>query len=178
MLRELAFGCRPQPVSWLPDRCSPRLPRPAGPSGISRFAPRSQWRHRAGLPPAFPCTADASSVAVRCPRMPARAGRDALFDVLSSEGVRHIFGNPGTTELPLIDGLVDHPEFDYVLALQEATVIAMADGYAQTAGRPSFVNVHTMAGLGNAIGNLTNAVANRAPMVVTAGNADRRHLVA
>src|SRR3954469_23385916 len=107
-----------------------------------------------------------------------RAGRDALFEVLASEGVRHIFGNPGTTELPLIDGLVDHPEFDYILALQEATVIAMADGYAQTTGRPAFVNVHTMAGLGNAMGNLTNAVANRAPMVVTAGNADRRHLVA
>src|SRR3954469_20622200 len=110
--------------------------------------------------------------------MPERAGRDALFDVLISEGVQHIFGNPGTTELPLMDALVDHPELDYVLALQEATVIAMADGYAQATGRPAFVNVHTMAGLGNAIGNLTNAVANRAPLVVTAGNADRRHLIA
>src|SRR3954469_6632113 len=110
--------------------------------------------------------------------MPERAGRDALFDVLISEGVQHIFGNPGTTELPLMDALVDHPELDYVLALQEATVIAMADGYAQATGRPAFVNVHTMAGLGNAIGNLTNAVANRTPLVVTAGNADRRHLIA
>ena len=68
--------------------------------------------------------------------------------------------------------------FDYVLSLQEATVVAMADGYAQASGRPAFVNLHTSAGLGNAIGNLTNAVANRAPLVVTAGNADRRHLVA
>src|SRR4051794_11904481 len=110
--------------------------------------------------------------------MPERAGRDALFDVLISEGVQHIFGNPGTTELPLMDALVDHPELDYVLALQEATVIAMADGYAQATRRPAFVNVHTMAGLGNAVGNLTNAVANRTPIVVTAGNADRRHLVA
>src|SRR5438105_7510278 len=110
--------------------------------------------------------------------MPRRTGRDVLLDVLASEGVTHIFGNPGTTELPFMDSLVDHPEFEYVLALQEATVIAMADGYAQTTGRPAFVNVHTMAGLGNAIGNLTNAVANRAPLVVTAGNADRRHLAA
>src|SRR3954449_7455347 len=110
--------------------------------------------------------------------MPERAGRDALFEVLVSEGVQPIFGNPGTTELPLMDALVDHPELDYVLALQEATVIAMADGYAQATRRPAFVNVHTMAGLRIAIGNLTNAVANRAPLVVTAGNADRRHLIA
>jgi benzoylformate decarboxylase len=107
-------------------------------------------------------------------------GRDVLLSVLASEGVRHIFGNPGTTELPLLDALAGPggDEFDYVLSLQEATVVAMADGYAQATGRPAFVNVHTSAGLGNAIGNLTNAAANRAPLVVTAGNADRRHLVA
>jgi benzoylformate decarboxylase len=106
-------------------------------------------------------------------------GRDVLLAVLESEGVRHIFGNPGTTELGLIDALAG-PEgdaFDYVLSLQEATVVAMADGYAQATGRPAFINVHTMAGLGNAMGNLVNAVHNRAPLVVTAGNADRRHLI-
>jgi benzoylformate decarboxylase len=94
--------------------------------------------------------------------------------------VRHIFGNPGTTELGLIDALAGPggDSFDYVLSLQEATVVGMADGYAQASGRPAFVNLHTMAGLGNAIGNLTNAVHNRAPLVVTAGNADRRHLIA
>jgi benzoylformate decarboxylase len=107
-----------------------------------------------------------------------RTGRDVLLEVLVSEGVTHVFGNPGTTELPLMDALVDHPELHYVLGLQEATVVGMADGYAQATGRPAFVNVHTMAGLGNAIGNLTNAKANQAPMVVTAGNADRRHLIA
>jgi benzoylformate decarboxylase len=110
--------------------------------------------------------------------MPDRRGVDVLLDVLESERVVHLFGNPGTTELPLIDALAERPEFDYVLSLQEATVVAMADGYAQATGRPAFVNLHTSAGLGNAIGNLTNARANGTPLVVTAGNADRRHLVA
>jgi benzoylformate decarboxylase len=103
-----------------------------------------------------------------------------LLEVLRTEGVRHIFGNPGTTELPLIDALADagDTDFHYVLALQEATAVGMADGYAQATGRPAFLNLHTSAGLGNAIGNLTNAQANRTPLVVTAGQQDRRHLVA
>src|SRR5438445_715915 len=101
-----------------------------------------------------------------------------MLEVLDSEGVRHVFGNPGSTELPFVDALASHPSLDYVLALQEATAVGMADGYAQASGRPAFLNLHTSAGLGNAIGNLTNAMANRAPLVVTAGNADRRHLVA
>jgi benzoylformate decarboxylase len=106
----------------------------------------------------------------------AASGREALLEVLDSEGVTHVFGNPGTTELPLIDALAARPDITYVLALQEASVIGMADGYAQASGRPAFVNLHTSAGLGNAIGNLTNAVANGTPLVVTAGQQDRRHL--
>src|ERR1051325_2068185 len=101
--------------------------------------------------------------------------RDALLEVLRTEGVRHVFGNPGSTELPLIDALASADDLHYVLALQEATAVGMADGYAQATGRPSFLNLHTSAGLGNAIGNLTNARANGAPIVVSAGNADRRH---
>ena len=99
--------------------------------------------------------------------------------MLRTEGVRHLFGNPGSTELPLIDALAGPggADFDYVLALQEATAVAMADGYAQSTGRPAFLNLHTSAGLGNAIGNLTNAVANGAPLVVTAGQQDWRHIV-
>lgn len=107
-----------------------------------------------------------------------RTGRQILLDVLASEGVKHIFGNPGTTELPLIDELAVHPEFEYVLALQENTAVGMADGYALVTGRPSFVNLHTSAGLGGGIGNLTNALWNRSPIVVTAGQQDRRHLIA
>jgi benzoylformate decarboxylase len=105
-------------------------------------------------------------------------GRNVLLEVLRSEGVVHCFGNPGTTELPFVDALADHPELHYVLALQENVAVAMADGYAQASGRPSFVNLHTVAGLGGGLGNLTNAMANRTPMVVTAGHADRRHLLA
>lgn len=106
----------------------------------------------------------------------ATSGRDAFLEVLRTEGVRHIFGNPGTTELPLVDALAGVDDIGYVLALQEATAVGMADGYAQATGRPAVLNLHTSAGLGNAIGNLTNAQANGTPLVVTAGQQDRRHL--
>lgn len=104
-------------------------------------------------------------------------GRDVLLEVLRSEGVKHIFGNPGSTELPLVDALSTADDVRYVLALQEATAVGMADGYAQATGRPAFLNLHTSAGLGNAIGNLTNARSNRSPLVVTAGQQDHRHIV-
>lgn len=98
------------------------------------------------------------------------------MEVLRSEGVTHLFGNPGTTELPLMDALASADDLRYVLALQEATAVGMADGYAQVTGRPAVLNLHSSAGLGNAIGNLTNAQANGTPLVVTAGQQDRRHL--
>ena len=100
-----------------------------------------------------------------------------MLEVLRTEGVRHIFGNPGSTELPLIDALATADDLHYVLALQEATAVAMADGYAQATGRPAFLNLHTSAGLGNAIGNLTNARACQTPLVVTAGQQDYRHII-
>jgi benzoylformate decarboxylase len=105
-------------------------------------------------------------------------GSDILLEALATEGVRHVFGNPGTTELPLVDALArggDVPQ--YVLALQEATAVAMADAYARLTRRPSFVNLHTVAGLANGLGNLTNAVGAGTPMVITAGQQDRRHLI-
>jgi len=105
-------------------------------------------------------------------------GADVLLDVLRSEGVRHVFGNPGTTELPLMDALSGVEDVSYVLALQEASAAAMADAYAQATGRPAFLNLHTTVGLGNAAGNLANALANGTPLVVTAGQQDERHLAA
>jgi benzoylformate decarboxylase len=107
-----------------------------------------------------------------------RTGRDVLLDVLRTEGVRHIFGNPGSTELPLIDALADADDLRYVLCLQEATAVGMADGYAQATGRPAFLNLHTSAGLGNAIGNLTNAQTIGTPLVVTAGQQHYGHIEA
>ena len=104
-----------------------------------------------------------------------RRGADMLLETLRSEGVEYIFGNPGTTELPLMDALVDMPEIQYVLALQEASAVAMADGYAQASGRTGFLNLHTAGGLGNGMGNLLNASVSQTPLVVTAGQQDSRH---
>ena len=107
-----------------------------------------------------------------------RSGVEVLLEVLATERVRHIFGNPGTTELPLIGALAGDDRFHYVLALHESVAAGMADGYAQATGRPSFLNVHTATGLGNAMGNLSNSRATGSPIVVTAGQQDRRHLLA
>ena len=104
-----------------------------------------------------------------------RRGADVLLETLRSEGVEYIFGNPGTTELPLMDALVDWPDIQYVLALQEASAVAMADGYAQASGHPGFLNLHTAGGLGNGMGNLLNASVSQTPLVVTAGQQDSRH---
>ena len=104
-----------------------------------------------------------------------RRGADVLLEILESEGVRYIFGNPGTTELPLMDALVRAPALQYILALQEASAVAMADGYAQAARRPGFLNLHTAGGLGHGMGNLLNANVSQTPLVVTAGQQDLRH---
>ena len=101
----------------------------------------------------------------------------ALLAILRDEGVEKIFGNPGTTELPLLDALADAPDIEYVLATQELSAVAMADGYARATGRPAFVNLHVAAGLANGLIGMLNARRSRIPLVVTAGQQDRRHLV-
>jgi len=106
-----------------------------------------------------------------------RRARDILLDVLRDEGVTHIFGNPGSTEMPLMDALVDAPDLTYVLGLQEATAVGMADGWALASGRTGFVNLHAMGGLGNAMGVLVASKASETPLVVTAGQQDTRHLM-
>jgi benzoylformate decarboxylase len=105
-------------------------------------------------------------------------GAEILLEILRSEGIRFIFGNPGTTELPLIDALVVNPDFRYVWGLQEATAVGMADGHAQASGKPAFVNLHTSGGLGHGMGAIMNAKIALAPMVVTAGQQDLRHILA
>ena len=106
-----------------------------------------------------------------------RRARDVLLDILRDEGITHVFGNPGSTEMPLMDALVDAPDIRYVLGLQEATAVGMADGWALATGRTAFVNLHAMGGLGNAMGVLVAAKASETPLVVTAGQQDTRHLM-
>jgi benzoylformate decarboxylase len=105
-------------------------------------------------------------------------GAQILLEILRSEGIRFVFGNPGTTELPLIDALVVNPDFRYVWGLQESTAVGMADGYAQASGKPAFVNLHTSGGLGHGMGAIMNSKIARVPMVVTAGQQDLRHMLA
>jgi benzoylformate decarboxylase len=106
-----------------------------------------------------------------------RRARDVLIDILRDEGITHVFGNPGSTEMPLMDALVDAPDIRYVLGLQEATAVGMADGWALATGRTAFVNLHAMGGLGNAMGVLVASKASETPLVVTAGQQDTRHLM-
>ncbi|WP_321369963.1 thiamine pyrophosphate-binding protein [uncultured Desulfuromusa sp.] len=106
-----------------------------------------------------------------------RRGGKLLLELLESEGVEYVFGNPGTTELPFIDALIDSKKIKYIWGLQEASVVAMADGYAQASGRPGFVNLHTAGGLGHGLGNLLNAKVSGTPLVVTAGQQDSRHSI-
>ncbi len=101
-----------------------------------------------------------------------RKGKHLLLDILRSEGVEHIFGNPGTTELPLLDALADEAKIQYVLGLNEVVVMGMADGYAQSSQRLAVCNLHAAPGLGNAMGMLYNAARAGAPVLVTAGQQD------
>jgi benzoylformate decarboxylase len=105
--------------------------------------------------------------------MPFLSGKQAFLQILKQEGVDLMFGNPGTTELPLMDGLAREPGIRYILALQEAVAIAMADGYAQASGKLASVNVHTSPGLGNSMGMLYDAMHSGAPMLLTAGQHDQ-----
>jgi benzoylformate decarboxylase len=100
--------------------------------------------------------------------------REATFDLFRAHGMTTVFGNPGSTELPM---LADYPpDFTYVLGLQELVVVGMADGFAQASGRTTHVNLHTAPGVGNAVGGLFNAQANKSPLLVTAGQQVRPHI--
>ena len=97
------------------------------------------------------------------------AGRRLFLELLKQEGVRVMFGNPGTTELPLMDALAGEDDIRYVLALQESLVMAMADGYARASGTLGVANVHVAPGLGNALGLLFDAHKAGSPVLLTAG---------
>ncbi len=101
-------------------------------------------------------------------------GKQVFMESLIAHGVEHIFGNPGTTESPILDALLDYPQLSYIVALHEGVALGAASYYAQTSGKPGVVNVHVAPGLGNALGMLYNALKARAPLVVTAGQQDTR----
>jgi benzoylformate decarboxylase len=106
--------------------------------------------------------------------VPVMSGKRAFLDILKQEGVEILFGNPGTTELPLMDALAVDNELRYVLGLQEAAVMAMADGYAQASGKLAVVNLHVAPGLGNAMGMLYDAQKAASPILLTAGQHDQQ----
>src|SRR4051795_9253120 len=101
-------------------------------------------------------------------------GAETLVHMLAESGGQYIFGNPGTSELPLVDLLARDTRLQYILGLQEVPVMGMADSYAMASGKIGVVNLHISCGLGNAMGMLYNAFREGTPLLVTAGQTDRR----
>lgn len=102
-------------------------------------------------------------------------GRSAFLALLKDEGITHLFGNPGTTELPIMHALKEHPDLTYVMAMQESLVVAIADGFSRASGQLVACNVHVAPGLGNAMGSLYNARFTGTPMILTAGQQEQGH---
>src|SRR5271163_3471920 len=100
---------------------------------------------------------------------------DATFNLLRKLGLTTIFGNPGSTEQPFLKNFP--PDFEYVLGLQEATAVAMADGFAQATGKPALLNLHTSAGTGHGMGNIMTAFHNKTPLIITAGQQTREMIL-
>ena len=101
--------------------------------------------------------------------------RDATFDLLRAHRLTTLFGNVGSTEENFLANFPS--DFRYILGLQEASVVGIPDGYAQAMRRPALVNVHTAAGLGNAMGNIMTAFQNKTPLIITAGQQTRDMLL-
>jgi benzoylformate decarboxylase len=101
----------------------------------------------------------------------------ALFEMLRDRGTSYVFGNPGTTELNFMEMFADYPQITYILGLQDAIPVGMAYGFAQATGKPAMVNLHITPGLANGLGNIFNAYKAKTPMVITAGQVDRRMIL-
>ncbi len=103
-------------------------------------------------------------------------GKQAILEMLKAEGIKHIFGNPGTSEAPLIDMLGDYPELRYFLTLQESVAMGMGESYARATEKPSFVSLHVDSGLANGIALMLDALNTGTPMVITSANYDARKI--
>jgi benzoylformate decarboxylase len=101
-------------------------------------------------------------------------GRQVFMETLRAHGVEYIFGNPGTTEMPILDSLLEYPDLRYIMTLQESIAVGAAHYYAQASGKTGVVSLHVAPGLGNGLGMLYNAYEANSPMLVTAGQQDRR----
>jgi len=99
----------------------------------------------------------------------------ATYDLLRALGLTTVFGNPGSTEQPFLKNFPE--DFQYILGLQEASAVAMADGFAQATGKPALVNLHTSAGTGNGMGNIMTAFQNKTPLIITAGQQTREMII-
>ena len=103
-------------------------------------------------------------------------GKRAMMEMLRAQGVEYIFGNPGTSESPIMDALEDFPDLKYMMTTQEGVAMGMADAYARSTGKVAFVNLHIDTGLANGVSLLTNAYEGGTPLVLTSGNKDVRKL--
>lgn len=103
-------------------------------------------------------------------------GKRALLEMLKAEGVEYIFGNPGTSEGPIIDLLGEYPQFKYILTLQESVAVGMGEAYARATQKASFVSLHVDSGLANGIALMLDAYNTGTPMVVTSANYDARKI--
>src|SRR5205085_8642113 len=106
----------------------------------------------------------------------AKTGRFGILDQLQADGMRFMFGNPGTVEQGFLDALADYPDLKYILTLQETVAVMIADGYARATQKPTVVQIHSSPGLGNAIGALYQAYRGHSPLVVVGGDAGVKYL--
>ena len=111
----------------------------------------------------------------RSPLPPLISGHAAFTQLLAQEGISHLFGNPGTTELAIMEAMSQQSAIQYVLGLQESIVVGMADGYARASNKLAACNVHVAPGLGNAMGALYNAKFSGSPVILTAGQQEQGH---
>jgi benzoylformate decarboxylase len=105
-----------------------------------------------------------------------KTGRFAILEQFLADGMRYMFGNPGTVEQGFLDALNDYPDLRYILTLQESVAVTIADGYARATQKPTLVQLHSTPGVGNAIGALYQAKRGHSPLVVIGGDAGVRYM--